>query len=88
MIHSLAGGSIREKRIEDFALVQILDEPYKTQKFWYLTGGIDVAINDKVIVPVKTHRLYGVVIRVDKGVMQGQTPVPINIAKEIIKKVK
>ena len=88
MIHSLAGGSFREKRVEDFALVEILDPAASGGKFWYLTGGIELSCGNKVLVPLKTKRVLGVVIRVDKARSQGQSPVPYNIAKEIIKKVE
>lgn len=82
MIHSLAGGSFREKRVLDFVKVQIGDN-----FFWYTTGGIVVNVGDKVLVPLKKMRVEGLVVRVDYQKIEGQTPIPINMAKEIIKKL-
>ena len=82
MIHSLAGGSFREKRVLDFVKVQIEDK-----FFWYTTGGFDLNAGDKVLVPLKNMRVEGVVVRVDYQKTEGQTPIPINMAKEIIKKL-
>ena len=88
MIHSLAGGSFKEKRVEDFALVEIEEGVMKGSKFWYLLPNRDYEVGDKVVVPlgVKNTELKAVIKRIDFAVPFGQTPVPLNSAKYILKK--
>ena len=89
MIHSLAGGSLREKRVEDFALVEILDGVMKGGKFWYIVKDKTITAGDKVIVPL--GRLdtmqQAKVLRIDENVVEGQTPVPFRSAKTILRKL-
>lgn len=90
MIHSLAGGSLREKRVEDFALVEISDGVLKGSKFWYLVGKLNVDVGTGVVVPLgaRDTEQKAKIIRVDRGVAQGQTPVPLNRAKYIIRRME
>lgn len=88
MIHSLAGGSFREKRVLDFALVDIAEGVMKGGKFWYLVPRGDFAVGDAVLVPlgVKNTETRARILRIDKNVVEGQTPVPIRSAKYILQK--
>lgn len=90
MIHSLAGGSFRDKQVLDFAKVEILEGIQKGDKYWYILPDRSFSINDEVMVPLGRNNLKqrAVILRIDYSVMEGQTPVPIKLAKEIIRKVK
>ena len=72
--------------LEDFAKVELLDGSGLI--LWYLTDGLDLDIDDIVLVPVgaTNQRIQARVIRIDKGIREGQTPVPLTRAKKIIKK--
>ena len=88
MIHSLAGGSFREKQVLDFAKVEIVDGIQKGDKFWYILKDRTLSVGDKVIVPLGRNniRQNAIILRIDYSVVEGQTPVPIKLAKEIISK--
>jgi len=90
MIHSLAGGSFREKRVEDFALVEMEEGVMKGLKFWYLLPSRDFEVGDLVVVPlgVKNINFRAKITRIDHAVEYGRTPVPLNSAKYIIEKIK
>ena len=89
MIHSLAGGSLREKRVEDFALVEIIDGIMKGGKFWYIVKDKTITAGDNVVVPLgRTNaEQQAKVLRIDKNVVEGQTPVPLRSAKTILRKL-
>lgn len=89
MIHSLAGGSFREKKILDFCKIELTESLNTGKVFWYTTGGLNLTAGDEVLVPLGKNNLKvrGKVLRVDKNVVEGQTPVPINMAKEVIRKL-
>lgn len=89
MIHSLAGGSFKEKRILDFCKVEIIENICSGMILWYICEGLDLMVGDKVIVPVgrNNSHLRAKVLRVDKSCVEGQTPVPLNMAKEVIRKI-
>ena len=86
MIHSLAGGNIGKERYFDFALVDILDLPHKGDKVWYISK-IGIKQGDGVLVPLRGQIVKAKVLRVDKNVSSYSSPVPVKLAKEIIKKV-
>ena len=90
MIHSLAGGSFRDKRVEAFAFVEILESIMKGNKFWYIVPKrLTVNAGDEVIVPLglKNTELRAKILRIDKNVIEGQTPVPLRSAKYILRKL-
>ena len=91
MIHSLAGGEIKENALYNFALVEIKDNfsPSVSIKLWYLFEAELVTVGDRVIVPLgeRNTQKEGVVTRVLKALVKGRTPVPVNQAKYIIKKL-
>lgn len=88
MIHSLAGGSFREKRVEDFALVMIEEGVMKGSKFWYLLPSREFEVNDRVIVPLgaRNQEFCAIITRIDLACEFGRTPVPLNSAKYILRK--
>ena len=49
MIHSLAGGEVKDIRYCDFAKVQILEGVHTGDIFWYITEVADLKAQDKVI---------------------------------------
>ena len=52
MIHSLAGGSIRDISFLDFAKVEILEGVQKGSWFWYITDIPNLKAQDEVFVPL------------------------------------
>ena len=90
MIHSLAGGSFREKRVLNFAKVKICDGIMKDNLLWYILPPGDFNVGDRVVVPLGSTnaRQTATIERIDKNVLEGQTPVPIRSAKTIISKIQ
>ena len=86
MIHSLAGGTLGKEKLLDFALVEILDEQFKGNKFWYLSKA-GLKQGDNVWVFLKGVQTKGKILRIDKNVSSYASPIPLKMAKEIIKKV-
>lgn len=89
MIHSMAGGDIKNLRYADFAKVEILEGESVGSKFFYLS--IDGVIEGMVVlVPVGVNNVptKAKVLRVDKNVNSQVSPVPIKRAKSVIKIVK
>ena len=88
MIHSLAGGEIRELTYADFAKVEIVEDgAFKGSKFWYISEIKDVKEGDFVLAPIGVNnRLYKARIeRIDKFVNSQVSPVPMKRAKKIVK---
>ena len=88
MIHSLAGGEIRELLYADFAKVEIIDDgAFKGNKLWYICEIKDAKAGDMVLVPIGVcNRLYKAKIeRIDKQVNSQVAPIPFKKAKKIIK---
>ena len=90
MIHSLAGGELREKRVFDFAKVELLEGVLKGKSLWYIVDIPEIYEGDEVLVPVgKTNqKTLARVVGLDKKRVEGMTPVPINTAKRILGRVK
>ena len=89
MIHSLAGGEIRDKEYFTCVLVEMSAGAEK-KLFWYKATINGIIEGDEVIVPLGANnaRIQGVVKRVVKNVTNDRSPVPVNRLKEIIKIVK
>ena len=89
MIHSLAGGELKQNKTYDFAKVVILDGLHKNETFWYVCNLPNINEDDVVIVPVGKNNLLvkAKVIRIDKNISQQTAPIRINQAKEILKKL-
>lgn len=88
MIHSLAGGSIRDINYLDFAKVEILEGAQKGCWFWYITDIPNLNEFDEVLVPlgVSNTKTRGKVLRLDYSVSSQVSPIPIKKAKKIISK--
>lgn len=89
MIHSMAGGELRGEEFYDFAKVEILEGEQAGRVFWYITTLIDLAVGDKVLVPVGVIKMgtLGKVIRIDKNVSSFCSPVPVKHAKYVLRKI-
>ena len=88
MIHSLAGGSIKKTKVNDFAKVELLEGTSKGGIFWYITKISDLKEGDNILVPFgKLNALTKAkVLRIDKAVSSQASPIPVHQAKEIYKK--
>ncbi len=84
MIHSLAGGVIRDIKICDFAKVE-LSESHDVR--WYINPFLQLKVGDKVLVPVgvKNDLVLGVVLKIERNVNEQVAPIPIKRAKEVFK---
>lgn len=90
MIHSLAGGDIRELKVADFAKVEITEEGInKGVKLWYITDINGLEAGDKVLVPygVQNSLIEAKIERIDRFVNAQTSPVPMKRAKKIFKKI-
>lgn len=89
MIHSLAGGVLKEKKVLDLAKVEILDD-YYSGVFWYVSNIKNLKENDIVLVPFKNGdiTLKAKVLRVDKKVKEDAAPIPVKRLQTIISKAK
>ncbi len=88
MIHSLAGGEIRELLCADFAKVEIVEDgAFKGNKLWYICEIKDAKAGDFVLAPIGAYnRLYKAKIeRIDKQVNSQVSPIPFKRAKKIVK---
>ncbi len=88
MIHSLAGGSIREKKVADFYKVELLEGINKGGLYWYISSIKNLNEGDIVIVPIGANNIHtkGQIKKIQKSVVQGCSPVPFNVVKSIIKR--
>lgn len=89
MIHSLAGGSFKEKQLFDFAKVEIMEGVSTGVILWYLLPDGDFKVGDNVIVPLGLNnvRTKGKILRIDRDRIEGSTPIPIKNSKKIIDKI-
>lgn len=89
MIHSLAGGSLQQLKVQDFVKVEILQGVNIGGIYWYLSCGNE-NVGDTVIVPIGKYneRVRARVIRIDKNISAQVAPVPLKIAKRVIQVVK
>ena len=83
MIHSCAGGVVKDKKYFDFAKVEILSTG---EIKWYICNLPLVVAGDEVIVPYGKDnvREKAKVLRIDRGVSEQVCPVPARHAKEIL----
>ena len=89
MIHSLSGGIMKDKKVLDFAKVEILDD-YYSGTFWFISNIKGLKENDIVLVPFKNGdiTLKAKVLRVDKNVREDAAPISTKRAQTIISIVK
>ena len=86
MIHSLAGGSFKEKKFADFAKVQIIEGMMAGSVLWYILPNKGFNVGDTVIVPLgaNNNRVKAKILKIENNILEGQSPIPFNKAKEII----
>lgn len=83
MIHSCAGGVVRDKKYFDFAKVEILS----TGRIgWYICNVPLLQVGDIVVVPSGRNgdKERAKVLRIDRNVSEQVAPVPTKSAKEIL----
>ena len=86
MIHSLAGGKMRDMDIVDFAKVEIIESG---EVRWYITNILGLKVGDIVKVPTLPNNLTNAkVLKIEKNVSAQCAPIPIKRAKEIFSKVE
>lgn len=88
MIHSLAGGFVRELDYADFAKVEITSGGSAGKLFWYTFDIFDLKVGDRVEVPLLNAIESGVVVKLERNLNNQTAPVPLKRAKPIIKKLK
>lgn len=81
MIHSLAGGVIREKKYFDFAKVKL----ETGEIYWYISAIKTLKPGDMVVVPYGNGEVKAFVIRIDKHISEQVSPIPVKRAKAILK---
>ena len=84
MIHSLSGGILKDKKIFDFAKVEIIDD-YYSGTYWYISKIKNLKEGDMVLVPFKdVLKLKAKVLKIDKNVREDCSPINPKHAKEIL----
>ena len=81
MIHSLAGGVIREKKYFDFAKVKL----ETGEIYWYISTIKTLKPGDMVVVPYGNVEVKAFVIRIDKHISEQVFLIPVKRAKTILK---
>ena len=87
MIHSLAGGFLRELDYADFAKVEILSGDNTGKVFWYIFDILDLKVGDRVKVPLFNNEEDGVVLKIERNLSAQVAPISIKRAKAILKKL-
>lgn len=84
MIHSCAGGVVRDKKYLDFAKVEILSSG---EIKWYISNIPLLQAGDVVIVCVgrDSSEERAKVLQIDKNVSDQVAPVPVKHAREILR---
>lgn len=88
MIHSLAGGKLKDLDYADFVKVKF--EYLGEEKIgWYITDIIDLKIGDTVLIPYgfPATELHGIVQKIERNLSSQVAPIPIKRTKCIIKKI-
>ncbi len=88
MIHSLAGGDIKQIKVCDFAKVELLEGASRGGIYWYITKIPGLQAGDMVLVPFGRMNALtkAKVLRIDKNVSSQVAPVRMNMAKSIYSK--
>ena len=90
MIHSLAGGKMRDLIIHDYAKVEILEGEFIGKFAWYIFNIIDLKVNDLVLVPFghNPKATRAKVLKIERNFSSQVAPVTARHIKEIIKKIE
>ncbi|MBR4270345.1 MAG: hypothetical protein IKQ31_01540 [Clostridia bacterium] len=87
MIHSLAGGFIKELEYADFVKVKILAGEDEGKLFWYTTDLIDISVGDRVEISLKGKIIVGEVVKIERNLNNQTAPIPIKRTLSIIRKL-
>ena len=81
MIHSLAGGNLKEQQIVDLVKVEFIDTPNQT--FWYISQIADLKVGDIVFAPfgIIDELKKAKVVKIDKNVNSQNTTLNISRLK-------
>ena len=85
MIHSMAGGSIKNIEYNDYAKVEIIEK--SNQIIWYKSKIKNLQIGDLVLVPFNNITVTGKILRIDKNVSDQIAPRILKNSNYIIKKL-
>ncbi len=85
MIHSLAGGVIKDNGVYTFVKVRFSQSPFDDRPFWYVCPFPEVEEGTGVFAPVGRENkiLQGTVVKVERNLNEQLAPVPMNKIKEI-----
>ncbi len=87
MIHSLAGGFVKELDYADFVKVKILDGEDEGKLFWYKTDLIDIKIGDRVEVKLKNQIHVGEIVKIERNLNSQTAPIPIKRVQSVLRKL-
>ena len=87
MIHSLAGGVIKDLGIYDFAKVEFVEGENQGSIGWYINPFIQLKIDDIVLVPagIGGKLVCAKVLKIERNVSEQVAPISAKRAKEIFK---
>lgn len=87
MIHSMAGGIIRDIEYHDYAKVEVLEGLNTKRLFWFINDIYNLAVGDEVLVQIDGLNTMAKVVRIDKNVGADVAPISPKRAKHIIQKI-
>lgn len=87
MIHSMAGGDIKQLSYADYAKVEILDGDLSGKNLWFKSPFFDLKVGDVVLVETD-GKVKGKIVRIDKNVSSQIAPQSLKNSRSIIKIVK
>lgn len=87
MIHSMAGGSIKDLSYSDYAKVEILEGTYKQKLLWFKSPFFSLKEGDIVLVETDSQ-VKGKVIKIDHNISNQLAPLSLRKSKEIISIIK
>ena len=87
MIHSMAGGIIKDIEYHDYAKVEIVEGLNTKKLFWFINDIYNLAVGDEVLVQIDGLNTRAKVVRIDKNVGSDVAPIGPKRAKHIIQKI-
>ncbi len=87
MIHSLAGGELKEQKVFDIAKLEFIEK--KGEYFWFVSDIPNLQVGDIVLAPfgLLDEPNKAIVIKIDKNVNSQNTSIKIKNLKRIYKKI-
>ena len=82
MIHSTAGGNLKDYGFYDIAKVRLLEEG---EAVYVISEIKDLKVEDIVLIPYQNVKVKARVERIDKKVHEQNFPIPIKRLKKIIR---